>query len=61
MIEIESRTLGDHEELKYFFQKCLIFLRFIEKFSLKREEHRFIEILTGKICIVQFAKGALDG
>ena len=44
-ITIESRLQGDPEELEIVLQKYLISSRFNQKLSLKREEHRFIEIL----------------
>ena len=52
---------GNHEELEILPQKCLIYSRFNQKLSLKKGEHRFIEISSQKIRAVQFAEGALDG
>ena len=41
MIGIESRTQGDHEELKILLQNCLISSRFDQELSYKGEEHQF--------------------
>ena len=43
MIAIESRTQGDHEELKILLQNFLIASRFNRKLSLRRKEHLFME------------------
>ena len=51
---------GNHEELEIFLQKCLISSCFNQKFSLKKGDHRFIEISSRKIRAVRFAEGALD-
>ena len=52
---------GNHEEVEIFLQKCLISSRLNQKLSLKKGEHRFIEISLRKICAVRFAEGAFDG
>ena len=61
MITIESRTQGDHEELKIFSLKILNFFTFQSKVVYKKEGHLFIEKLSRKLQAVRFAKGALDG
>ena len=61
MIAIESRTQGDHEELKILLQNCFISSRFNRKLSLQREEHLFIEKLTQKMRTIRLAEGDLDG
>ena len=37
MIALESRTQGNHEELKILLQKCLISSRFNQKLSLQED------------------------
>ena len=49
LIAIESRTQGDHEELKIFLQNCLISSRFNQELKFKEEEHRFIGKIVVKI------------
>ena len=43
MIEIESRTQGDHKELKILLQNHLISSRFNQKLVYKENEQLFIE------------------
>ena len=52
---------GDHEELEILLQKCLISSCFNEKISLRKREHRYIEILSRKIHAVRFIEESLDG
>ena len=61
MIAIESRTQGDHKELKILLQNRLISSPFNRKLSLQREEHLFIEKSTRKTQAVRFVEGDFDG
>ena len=61
MITIESRTHGDHEELKILLENFLISSGFNRKLCLQREEHLFIEESTRKMRAIRFAEGDLDG
>ena len=48
-IAIESRTQGDHKELRIFLNNHLIPSRFNQELSYKEEEHHFIGEIAAKI------------
>ena len=51
---------SNHKELKIFFQKRLIFLRFNQKLSFQKREHRFIDISLENLRTVRFAEEVFD-
>ena len=59
-IRIESRTQGDHEELKTLLQNCLISSRFNQELRYKEEEHCFIEEIPTKIAGHLIRWGPID-
>ena len=60
MIAIESRMQGDHDELKSLLKKCLISSCFIQKFSLKRRDHQFIDKSSRKMRAFRVAEDWLE-
>ena len=49
LIGIDSRTQGDHEELKNLLQNCLVSSRFNQELRYKEVEHRFTKEIPAKI------------
>ena len=61
LIAIESRIQGDHKELKFFLQKCLISSRFNQKMSLQEGRTSIYRKIIAKKGAVRFSERTLDG